>query len=93
MKKDSKELIAYKVTNISREIKPSTERMLWGVSAGVCEFGGCTNKLFSHHVTKENVNLQTLGFSVDSSKGYQALITPIDIAGERLGSLFIYKKL
>lgn len=57
MKKDSKELIAYKVTNISREIKPSTERMLWGVSAGVCEFGGCTNKLFSHHVTKENVNL------------------------------------
>ena len=42
--------------------------------------------------TKENVNLQTLGFSVDHSKGYQALITPIDIAGERLGSLFIYKK-
>ena len=25
-------------------------------------------------------------------KGYQAIITPIDIAGERLGSLFIYKK-
>ena len=42
--------------------------------------------------TKENVKLQTLGFSVENSKGYQALITPIDIAGERLGSLFIYKK-
>lgn len=42
--------------------------------------------------TKENVNLQTLGFSAAETKGYQALITPIDIAGERLGTLFIYKK-
>lgn len=42
--------------------------------------------------TKENVNLQTLGFSADVAKGYQAIVTPIDIAGERLGTLFIYKK-
>ncbi|GAA0802239.1 GTP-sensing pleiotropic transcriptional regulator CodY [Clostridium sp. AF19-22AC] len=42
--------------------------------------------------TKENVNLETLGFSADSVKGYQAIITPIDIAGERLGTLFIYKQ-
>ena len=42
--------------------------------------------------TKENVNLQTLGFTPEIVKGYQAIITPIDIAGERLGSLFIYKK-
>jgi transcriptional pleiotropic repressor len=42
--------------------------------------------------TKENVNLQTLGFSPDVIKGYQAIVTPIDIAGERLGTLFIYKK-
>jgi len=42
--------------------------------------------------TKENVNLQTLGFSPDAVKGYQAIVTPIDIAGERLGTLFIYKK-
>ena len=42
--------------------------------------------------TKENVNLQTLGFSPDSVKGYQAIVTPIDIAGERLGTLFIYKQ-
>ena len=41
--------------------------------------------------TKENVNLETLGFEgVDSSK-FQAIITPIEIAGERLGTLFIYK--
>lgn len=42
--------------------------------------------------TKENVNLQTLGFSAEIAKGYQAIVTPIDIAGERLGTLFIYKK-
>lgn len=42
--------------------------------------------------TKENVNLQTLGFSSEVAKGYQAIVTPIDIAGERLGTLFMYKK-
>ena len=42
--------------------------------------------------TKENVNLETLGFSPETGKGYQAIITPIDIAGERLGTLFIYKE-
>ncbi len=42
--------------------------------------------------TKENVNLQTLGFSPDVVVGYQAIVTPINIAGERLGTLFIYKK-
>ena len=42
--------------------------------------------------TKENVNLQTLGFSPEAVKGYQAIVTPIDIAGERLGTLFMYKQ-
>ena len=42
--------------------------------------------------TKENVNLQTLGFSPEIAKDYQAIVTPIDIAGERLGTLFMYKK-
>ncbi len=41
--------------------------------------------------TKENVNLATLGFeNIDVSK-FQAIINPIEIAGERLGTLFIYK--
>ena len=40
--------------------------------------------------TKENVNLETLGFGPEVKK-YQAIITPIDIAGERLGTLFLYK--
>lgn len=41
--------------------------------------------------TKENVNLQTLGFETTDEKKYQAIITPIDIAGTRLGTLFIYR--
>lgn len=41
--------------------------------------------------TKENVNLETLGFEAFDVENYQAIITPIDIAGERLGTLFIYK--
>ena len=49
-------------------------------------------RLLSILSTKENVNLQTLGFSEEAVKGYQAIITPIDIAGERLGTLFIYKR-
>ncbi len=49
-------------------------------------------RLLSILSTKENVNLQTLGFSEEEVNGYQAIITPIDIAGERLGTLFIYKK-
>ncbi len=41
--------------------------------------------------TKENVNLVTLGFEFDKDNTYQAIIIPIDIAGERLGTLFLYK--
>ena len=49
-------------------------------------------RLLSILSTKENVNLLTLGFSSENVKGYQAIVTPIDIAGERLGTLFLYKK-
>ena len=42
--------------------------------------------------TKENVNLETLGYEVEKAHQYKALLSPIDIAGERLGTLFIYKK-
>lgn len=41
--------------------------------------------------TKENVNLETLGFESTDIHRFQAIICPIEIAGERLGTLFIYK--
>ena len=49
-------------------------------------------RLLSVLSTKENVNLETLGFSAEAVQGCQAIVTPIDIAGERLGTLFIYKQ-
>jgi len=48
-------------------------------------------RLLSVLSTKENVNLMTLGFSDTAISKYEAIITPIDIAGERLGTLFIYR--
>ena len=41
--------------------------------------------------TKENVNLQTLGFE-EEDEGFEGIITPIDIGGERLGTVFMYRK-
>lgn len=60
------------------------------------EVGGYIDPLLNERLlgilsTKENVNLETLGFVFDEVKKYEAIITPIDIAGERLGTLFIYK--
>lgn len=58
--------------------------------------GGYVDNLFNERLlsvlsTKENVNLATLGFTDDNVRKHQAIITPIDIAGERLGTLFMYK--
>ena len=60
------------------------------------QVGGYVDKMLNERLlsvlsTKENVNLATLGFAEENVKKYQAIITPIDIAGERLGTLFIYK--
>ncbi|MBO7676246.1 MAG: GTP-sensing pleiotropic transcriptional regulator CodY, partial [Erysipelotrichaceae bacterium] len=41
--------------------------------------------------TKENVNLETLGFENEITTAYQVMINPIIIAGERLGTVFMYK--
>ena len=62
----------------------------------VDEVGGFIDPLLNERLlgilsTKENVNLETLGF-VNAIKKYTAIITPIDIAGERLGTLFVYRE-
>ncbi len=53
--------------------------------------GALNERLLGILSTKENVNLQTLGFVSENVQDYQAIVTPIDIAGERLGTLFLYK--
>lgn len=47
-------------------------------------------RLLNELSTKENVNLSMLGFVGDVER-YQATVTPIYIAGERLGTVFIYR--
>ena len=42
--------------------------------------------------TKENVNLLTLGFNFEQTAEYQAMISPVSMAGIRLGTLFIYRQ-
>ena len=49
-------------------------------------------RLLSILSTKENVNLATLGFDERNVNRFQAIISPIDIAGSRLGTVFIYKE-
>ena len=49
-------------------------------------------RLLSILSTKENVNLETLGFEAEEILKYSAIISPIDIAGERQGTLFVYRK-
>lgn len=42
--------------------------------------------------TKENINFSTLGFNDEYvEEGYIGMAVPIDIAGERLGTLYIYR--
>lgn len=43
--------------------------------------------------TKENVNLETLGMPEEETRDLQALITPVYIAGKRLGTLFLYRRM
>ena len=62
----------------------------------VGQVGGHIDSLLNERLlgilsTKENENLRTLGFVSENVNQYQAIITPIDIAGERLGTVFLYK--
>lgn len=54
--------------------------------------GELNERLLNILSTKENVNLTTLGFGFEGVESYQTIIIPIDIASDRLGTLFIYKK-
>lgn len=81
-----------KILGISRCGKVEMIKELLDESVGGFIDSMLNERLLSILSTKENVNLETLGFSSEIVKGYQAIITPIDIAGERLGTLFIYKQ-
>ena len=74
---------------ISEGVDPINE--LIGDGVGVFIDTMLNERLLGILSTKENVNLATLGFERIDTQRVQAIITPIEIAGERLGTLFIYK--
>ena len=94
------EILASNVLVISRKGKllgisqqkeiDSIKEMLCG-SVGECIDSELNERLLNILSTKENVNLTTLGFMVDNIRRYNAIILPIVISGERLGTLFIYR--
>ena len=60
------------------------------------EVGEFIDKLLNERIlsilsTKENLNLEILGFSPDKVERFKAIVCPVEIAGTRLGSLFIYR--
>ena len=60
------------------------------------EVGEFIDKLLNERIlsilsTKENLNLEILGFSQDKVDRFKAIVCPVEIAGTRLGSLFIYR--
>lgn len=50
------------------------------------------NRLLAVLSTNENVNLLMLGFEEGEIASYYAMITPIEMSGERLGTMFQYRR-
>ncbi len=50
------------------------------------------NRLLNVLSTQENVNLETFGFTDDSISDYKGIINPVEISGERLGTVFMYRR-
>ena len=75
-----------KVLGISKQeaIRPLTELIEGEVGGHIDTM--LNERLLSVLSTKENVNLQTLGFDAATAKGYQAIISPIEIAGGEIGN-------
>ena len=79
-----------KILGISHEDSMESIKELLGEKRGVRIDASLNERLLAVLSTRENVYLQTLGFSSDT-KNYHGMIVPIDIAGERLGTLFMYR--
>ena len=79
-----------KILGISYEDSMKSIKELLGEKRGVRIDVNLNERLLAVLSTRENVYLQTLGFS-NNTKNYHGMIVPIDIAGERLGTLFMYR--
>lgn len=80
-----------KVLGLGLGTKEEKERPIFGTARGDFIDEVLNERLLGILSTKENVNLETLGFDEKKADRYRALITPIDIGGNRLGTLFFYR--
>lgn len=80
-----------KILGMSRSDKTPMLQELIADEVGEFIDESLNDRLLGILSTKENVNLETLGFVAADVTKYRAIITPIDIAGERLGTLFVYR--
>lgn len=79
-----------KILGISHEKTIHRIEELLGEKRGVRIDESLNERLLAVLSTRENVYMQTLGFS-EATKDCHGMIVPIDIAGERLGTLFMYR--
>lgn len=79
-----------KILGISHDKSIHRIEELLGDHRGVRIDASLNERLLAVLSTRENVYLQTLGFS-DDTRDCHGMIVPIDIAGERLGTLFMYR--
>lgn len=79
-----------KILGVSHAESFAPIRELLGDQRGMRVNEVLNERLLAVLSTRENVYMQTLGFS-ERAKDYHGMIVPIDIAGERLGTLFMYR--
>lgn len=62
---------------VTRDIRPHIQCMLWGKTAGRCEFAGCNKRLWKSSVTQEQVNIaqkaHIYAFSSDGPRGNKGI--------------------
>ena len=79
-----------KVLGAGRTVKGAEEDRLLPGKVGTFVDAKFNERLLSILSTNDNVNLETLGFDKEKVRDYKAIVSPVFIAGERLGTLFIY---
>jgi hypothetical protein len=72
-RKSRSEIPQCTIADVTRYVKPTVERELWGRAAARCEFPDCNRLLYLSPVTQERVNLaekaHIYSFSVDGPRG------------------------
>ena len=81
-----------KVLGESLQTEDGKERRLIETTVGDFIDADLNERFLSILSTNENLNLSTLGFSEENVFHIKAILSPINIAGQRYGTLFVYRR-